>query len=472
MSQTVTQRHSALPHALNELYAGSYDGYVQGLKILGKEFQVIYPELYQLPEQWLRLKGIERGKLLIIQKRACHILKTLLKHPKMEITSDQALKNRLATIEFFTRLSLHYGQKLTREAYQRIRTPILEKLKSGEKALSKEQQVIFEKRLIAAESLLSQQNRSFALPEPPAIASLPIAEKRVPYWKSVSTISRSHAGHIGVFYLHSEALPSNLVVKAPLHPAQECFASRIFQRLGFLTPDAQIINRKSTEGQLIEKALSISKEYALHCQDVPFTRFFIMSRIYGFSVEEIDESYADRAFTNDKISLKSLLKEIGMVAAVDSLLHYQDRLPHIGCTNWGNLMCLEHGDRLSFAVAIDQSVDLSKSSSFLSSNAKSKRVLGIAEDVLKTPKKISKAARDIWEEIPAPIQKHIKSSEALATLQEGLVSGFTAIAKELAPESLLKIDHELRGFYTDRDFVRVEDLITLQKIIHASIKKA
>ncbi len=464
MSTLISQK--ATPsYALDELRAGSYDGYVQGLKILGDRFHKTCPELYKLPEKWLQLKGTEREQLIIIQKRACHILKTLLSSPDIEIASDLALKNRLATIEFFTRLSFQYGHKLTLRIYQCIKPHLLEKLRSGEKTLSKTQQQTFEKRLANSQAILVEKNHSFALPNPPAIDPLPHIEKRVPYWKTISSITRSQAGHIGVFYLHSQALPKDLVVKAPLHPAQECFASRIFQQLGFLTPDTQIIDRKSIEGQLIEKALSPSKEFEAHCQDIAFTRFFIMSRIYGSSIEEIDASCADRAFTNDNTSLKALLKQIGMVAAVDSLLHYQDRLPHIGFSNWGNLMSLEHRGRLSFAVAIDQSVDLSKSTTFLPSTAKAKRALAIAHDVLKTPQATSKAARDILEEIPPHIQKHIKPSEALATIQEGLTAGFKAIAKQLTPECLLQIDRELRIFYTDRDFVRVKDLIDLQQTI-------
>lgn len=459
----ISLNKDTIHHAFNEFRSGSYDAYVQGLKILGDRLITIYPEAYTLPEKWLLLKGPKRDQLVVIQNKVCHILKTLFHQPDIAIDSDPALKNRLATIEFFTRLSVLYGGELTLRIYRCIKPTLLEKLRSGEKTLSSSQCHVFEKRLAAAQAYLIEKNETFALPESPVIEPLPQAEKRLAYWKSISSITRSREGHIGVFYPHGKALPKDLVVKAPRHPAKECFASRIFQKLGFLTPDTSIVNRTSVEGQMIEKALRSSKEFIEHCKDVPFNHFFIMSRVYGSSFSEIDAPSARRALTNDRAASKALCEQIGKIAAVDSLLHYQDRFSHMGFSNWGNLMCLKRLGRLSFAVAIDQSVDLN-TTPFLSFPAKTKRVQSLVHDVF-TAKTISQAAEAIWKEVPAHIQKQIHSSDALAAIQGGLIAGFKMIAKQLNSECLLQIDRELKPFYTEKDVVRVEDLLVLQQII-------
>ncbi len=458
------------PSALAELGSGSYDGVVQGLKILGNYLEPIFPEVYSLPRQWSALKGQERVQILTIQKKACQILTTLIKDPQTDVHSDKSLQNRLATIEFITEMSMEFGQMVTKKVYQNIQETCRNSLDSGEETFTEEMQVEFQKRLTRAQSKLIQQKLEFELPQPPDNSSLPTMDERIAYWSSVAEVTRSKEGHMGVFYTHSPNVRKDLVVKAPLRPVQECFASRIFQRLGFPTPDTLVIDRKSKEGRLMEKALAISPDFIQHCKEVPFTKFLVMNRVYGRAFEEIDEAVAAAAFKNDERSLSNLLKQVGMVAAVDTLLHYQDRLPHIGCANWGNLMCVEQNGRLITSVAIDQSVDVSKTSVFLPAGTKLARIEQIADDVLTTPEKNSQAADEIWEEMPVEFKTYTSKDKALAMIQEGLVEGFKMIVSTLTPKSLEEIDRSLSDLYVKSDdFVIVNDLIKAVEIVSARI---
>lgn len=456
---------SQLPSALAEIRCGSYDGYVQGLGILGDGLKYTYPDIYELPQQWKSLRGADRIQLLMQQKKACLILSALIEDPKTDIDNDVHLRNRLSSLEFLTAKSVQFGHKLTKEVYHRIQDPLRERLDSGDETFSQDQQTEFEERLSAAQGKLISRNYQFELPSPPSDTTLPPSAERSTYWKSVSGLLRSREGHIGVFYIHSPHLAQDLVLKAPLRPVQELFASRILQKLEFLTPDTCVVDRASQEGLEIERALERFPEFCDHCNDIRFKRFFLMNRVYGRSIEEIDETTAAHAFTNDKISLTAFLEQIGKLAAADTLMHYQDRLPHIGVTNWGNLMCIERNGRLSFTVAIDQSVDISRSSVFMPSEKKLARVVSIATDVLTDSTAISQAAKDLWEEIPGHFKSYISEEEALAVLQQGLVKGFTNISRKLTPEVLRGIDAELRPLYTDEDSVEVESLIAARNAI-------
>lgn len=462
--------HPNYPSALVEFRCGSYDGAIQGLKIIGNSLNSSCPDLHCFPKLWHTLKGSERIQLVTLQKKACHILSSIIENPKIDQSSDIKLKNRLTNIEFLTSMSVEFGQTLTRKVYQSIHESIRDPLDLGDESFSQEDQAAFKKRLEQMQSKVLQQQIEFELPCAPNNALLPSINERAAYWESIEQVTRSKEGHMGVFYTHSRELSKDLVVKAPLRPVQECFASRIFQLLGFSTPDSSVVDRKSDEGRLIEKALEKSPEFLEHRKDVAFGKFLIMNRVYGRAFEEIDEAVAALAFKNDRKSLRNLLKQVGMVAAVDTLLHYQDRLPHIGCPNWGNLMCIEQNGRLTTSVAIDQSVDLSKPSVFLPAKTKLARIEQIADDVLTTPEKSSRAAEEIWEDIPAEIQAFITKEEALAILQKGMVAGFQKIASTITQKTLEEIDRSLSDLYTNDDFVVIGDLIVAQEIIAKRIQ--
>jgi len=442
----------------------SYDSKVHGNKILGSALQSTCPEMYTYAKSWTQLSGQDRTELFLVQKKALAVLAALKEDPQVMVQFPERLHNQLRTVEFLGKMSLEYGQNLTHAAYLRIKDEIRSQLDSGEAALNEEQEARFKQKLAEAQQNKVQQQFEFELPMLPALDKLPSAEERIPYWQSLSpVITRSREGHIGVFYVHNPEFSKDLVVKAPLRPAQECFAARLFQEIGFLVPDTQVVDRKSPEGQLIERALKKSPEYQAHCKSVPFSRYLVMNRVYGCAIEEIDQPIAKAAFTNDRISLVSLLKQMGTVAAVDVLMHYQDRLPHIGYSNWGNLMCIEHEKRLAFAIAIDQSVDLSKPTAF--EIDKMGRVEEITQDVLTHPEQVSEAAKAIWEQMPEPIKEMISPEEGESAIQEGLVSGFQTIASRLSPDTLNRFDGELRALYTKTDFVKVDDLIRAYQII-------
>lgn len=416
---------SELISVRNEWQCGSTDGYLQGLNILGKSPLAVFLQ------QKLHLPKTAPNPL--IQQTACHIITSVNDDPDIDLETDQALQNRLQTIEFMCNMSGRYGHHLTTQVYLRIQEETRTRFDSGEATFSKEEQQQFEARLVAYQSKKRAQQLEFELPAAPRMPALPSQQVRMEYWPAVTHVIRSQEGHIGVFYPHATSSARDLVVKAPLRPMQECFASRVFQRMDFLTPDTICIDRDSTEGQAIEKMLQLCPEFAQHKKDVAFTRFFIQGRVYGRTIEEIDEASADLAFTNDLISLQSLLQGMGVVAAVDVFFHYQDRLPHIGYPNWGNLMCV--GKRLSFAVAIDQSVELSSTSVFQPTVSKLGRVKQIVLDVY-SEKPVSQAAQDIWEELPAPLKKHISEEAGLAALQEGLLAGFAKIKAKITAEAL------------------------------------
>lgn len=442
----------------------SYDSKVQGNKILGGALQSTCPETYTFPKSWIQLSGQERTQLFLVQKKVLAVLAALKEEPQVMIEFPERLQNRLKTVEFLTKLSLEYGQNLTHAAYVRLKNEIRSQLDSGEMVLDEGQEARFRQKLAEAQQNKIQQQFEFELPEAPALDKLPSMEERTRYWETLtSVITRSREGHIGVFYVHNPESSKDLVVKAPLRPAQECFAARLFQEIGFLVPDTQVVDRNSPEGEMIEKKLKQSPEYQQHCKTVNFSRYLVMNRVYGCSIEEIDQPISAAAFTNDRISLLSLLKQMGTVAAVDVLMHYQDRLPHIGYSNWGNLMCIEHEKRLAFAVAIDQSVDISKPTAF--EMDRMGRIEEISADVLTNPKESSEAAKAIWEQMPDPLKELLSAEEGEAAIQEGLVSGFQTITARLTPEILRKFDLELKPLYTKTDNVKVDDLIRAYQII-------
>lgn len=454
--------------ALLEWSCLSYDSKVQGNKILGSSLQSTHPELYEFPKLWRTLSGQDRQQLFLIQKKALVVLSHLKENSQATGILTPTLGNQLRTVEFLSRLSLEYGQKLTAEAYERLKSDLRSQLDSGETVLTEAQETQFKDRLASVQKKKIEQQFEFELPAPPVCDQLPCESERMKYWETLSPVmTRSREGHIGVFYVHNPEFLKDLVVKAPLRPAQECFAARLFQQMGMIVANTQVVDRKSLEGKLIEKSLKSCPDFQTHCEKVPFSRYLVMNRIYGCTIEEIDQPIAAAAFTNDRASLLSLLRQMGSVAAMDVFMHYQDRMPFIGLANWGNLMCIEHEKRLAFAAAIDQSVDLSKPTMLGFEIDKMGRIEEISSVVLSHPLETSEAAKSIWEGMPEPLKELLSEEEGAAAVQEGLVAGFQKIASNLQPDVLRNIDAELHPLYTKIDVVKVDDLIRAHEIISA-----
>jgi len=443
-----------------EFRSGSRDGVLLGLKVIGNALKELSPEIYQLPE-------LQGQRSFILRKKACVLLSSLAKNEALEIKSDAHLQHQIQSIGFLTKLALNYGSALTKKTCSSIDPPFRQQIEQGESTFG-----IHHKQAII-EKLQSQLDQEVALPKQMDLPSLPSELERYAYWKQVQLAARSKEGHIGVFYTYSPAFQEDLVVKAPNRAAQECFASRIFQSLELMTPDTIVVDRFSEEGMLIEKALKGFKEFQTHCQEVPFKKFFIMNRIHGRSFEEIDEATAKSAFTNDRLCFYSLLEQIGIIAAVDVFIHYQDRFSHIGYSNLGNLMCLEQlGGRITTAVAIDQSVDLSKPySGFLVAKTKIEVIQETLTDVVNSKNEISKAAKALWTDIPEHLKQYGDEREALHHLHQGLLSGFQLIVQKISPHTLHKIDHELKPNYTDLDCICIGDLENALTIIKTHLSQ-
>ncbi len=442
--------------AAQEFRSGSRDGAVLGLEVIGNALKERCPGIYQFLNK-------EGGSAFILQKKICHTLSSFSDNESLSI-ADQRFKNRLRTIDGLAKLSLEYGSAHTKNAFLCLKTPIREKLDRGDAPLADYQDKMIRQ--------IEKGPFEFPLPKRLQLPSLPTEEERKEYWKQLRIATRSKAGHIGVFYTYSPCFMEDLVVKAPIRAAQECFASRIFQSLGFMTPDTLVIDRYSKEGKLIEQALSPFEEFQNHCRTIPFQKYFVMNRVHGRAFEEIDEATAKAAFTNDKICLYSILEQIGQIAAVDVFLYYQDRFSHIGYSNLGNLMCLEQqGGRITTAVAIDQSIDLSKpNSGFVAAKSKLEIIHEVLGDVLNSDGRISSAAVALWNDIPDHLKQYVNEQDGLHRLQQGLVDGFQAIAERITPELLHQIDAELKPEYTQNDFIHLVDFETVLEMIQNKVQ--